>query len=126
MHNGRIIIAGLVIFLILLTSPIWYSAASGKISYVPEPEIVTGEEQCIEDVQYMRDNHMEMLEEWRERVVREGERTYVASDNQNYDMSLTGTCLDCHSNKTEFCDRCHDYTGVSPNCWNCHIVPEGD
>ena len=126
MHNARIIIPGLVIFFILLTSPIWFSAASGKIDYVPESEIITDAEQCVESAQYMRDNHMHLLDEWRQRVVRDGERDYVAGDGRNYDMSLTGTCLECHPNKAEFCDRCHDYTGVSPNCWDCHIVPEGD
>jgi hypothetical protein len=36
-------------------------------------------------------------------------------------MSLSNTCLDCHSNKAEFCDRCHNYASVSPYCWDCHI-----
>ena len=34
-----------------------------------------------------------------------------------------GVCVKCHSNKERFCDRCHDYAGVKPTCWNCHIVP---
>ncbi len=40
-------------------------------------------------------------------------------------MSLTLTCLECHSNKDKFCDRCHDYLRVSPGCWDCHNVPKG-
>ena len=28
-------------------------------------------------------------------------------------MSLSNTCLDCHSNKAEFCDRCHNYASVT-------------
>ena len=126
MYDAGKIIPGLVIFLILLTSPIWYSTVSGSISYVPEPEIVTEENQCIEPVQYMRDNHMHLLDEWRQLVVREGKHIYVASDGREYEMRLTGTCMKCHSNKAEFCDQCHNYTGVKPNCWDCHNVPEGD
>ena len=29
-------------------------------------------------------------------------------------------CLDCHKNKSNFCDKCHDYMGVKPYCWECH------
>jgi hypothetical protein len=74
----------------------------------------------------MRATHMEMLDEWRDRVVREGERMYQASDGKSYEMSLTHTCLECHSNKAEFCDACHNYTAVTPYCWDCHIDPKTD
>jgi hypothetical protein len=36
-------------------------------------------------------------------------------------MSLSNTCLDCHSNYTEFCERCHQYASIEPYCWDCHI-----
>jgi hypothetical protein len=40
-------------------------------------------------------------------------------------MSLTGTCLTgCHTNKAEFCDRCHNYAAVSVYCWDCHVDPK--
>jgi hypothetical protein len=39
-------------------------------------------------------------------------------------MSLTGTCLDCHSDKEKFCDACHTYSAVDPYCWDCHVIPE--
>jgi len=32
--------------------------------------------------------------------------------------------MDCHNNKTKFCDQCHNYAGVSPYCWECHIEPK--
>jgi hypothetical protein len=34
------------------------------------------------------------------------------------------TCLECHSNKTKFCDQCHNYLDVQPYCWDCHLVPK--
>ena len=126
MFDAAKIILGLVIFFCLLTSPIWYSMVSGKAGYVPELEIVTEEKQCIEETQYMRDKHMDLLNDWRESVVRQGNRTYIAGDGREYNISLTGTCMDCHSNKVEFCDRCHTYVEVRPDCWDCHISPEGD
>ena len=124
MYDAKKIIPGIIIFLLLITFPVWYSVASGNTDYVPEPEIITEEEQCVEPAQYMRDNHTDLLSEWRESVVREGIRTYVASDGQEYDMSLTRTCVDCHSNKAQFCDQCHDYVGAKPGCWDCHNLPE--
>ena len=126
MYDADKIIPGLIIFFCLISFPIWYTTVSGKVAYAPEPEIVTEEKQCIEATQYMRDKHMDLLNEWRETVTREGIRTYIASDGREYNVSLTGTCMDCHSNKAEFCDQCHDYVGVKPNCWDCHNPPQGD
>ena len=126
MFDANKIIPGLIVFLLLVTFPVWYVMASGKADYVPAPEIVTEGKQCIESAEYMRDKHMDLLNDWRESVVRDGTRTYIASDGQEYDMSLTGTCMNCHSNKAEFCDQCHDYTAVKPDCWDCHNPPKGD
>jgi hypothetical protein len=72
----------------------------------------------------MKAKHMELLDTWRQAVVREGESLYVASDRKQYRMSLSNTCLNCHSNKDQFCDRCHNYAGVKPACWTCHVVPQ--
>ncbi len=124
MYDASKIIPGIILFFCLITFPLWYSVASGKADYVPEPEIITEEEQCVEPTQYMRSSHTDLLNEWRESVVRGGTRTYVASDGREYDMSLTGTCTSCHSNKAQFCDQCHSYVGVTPGCWNCHNPPE--
>ena len=126
MYDAGKIIPGLIIFGVLLTSPIWYSVASGQISYVPQPKIVTEAKQCVESKEYMRENHMHLLDQWRQMVVRDDEHIYVASDGRQYDISLTDTCLKCHPNKQEFCDQCHNYTGVKPNCWDCHNEPEGN
>lgn len=124
MHDAGKILAGLIIFLALLTSPIWYNAASGRASYVPEPKIVTKAEQCVAPKDYMKANHMDLLNEWRDLVVRDGKRIYDSFDGKEYIMSLSNTCMDCHSNKSDFCDSCHDYSGVEPYCWDCHVEPE--
>ena len=70
--------------------------------------------------EYMKDNHMQLLDEWRNDVVRDGSREYESASGQVYEKSLDGTCLECHSNREEFCDSCHDYASVDPYCWDCH------
>ena len=80
----------------------------------------------MEATEYMKKNHVDLLNSWKDKVVRDGDLKYVASDGKEYTMSLTLTCLGCHSNKDKFCDRCHDYLRVSPRCWDCHNVPKGE
>jgi len=125
MYDAGKIIPGIVIFFCLISFPIWVSAASGNIDYTPELNLPADEEQCVESAEWMKANHMDLLIDWRETVVRDGFRTYTASDEKQYLISLTDTCIDCHSPKAEFCDRCHDYVAAKPNCWNCHVDPEG-
>jgi cytochrome c len=121
------IIAGIVIFLILITLPFWYGR--GKAVAPPQLDLDTpaigllADKSCVEDAAWMRENHMKLLDAWRDSVVREGNRTYTAKNGKVFEMGLTGNCLKCHSNKDRFCDRCHDYVGVKPSCFNCHIVP---
>ncbi len=126
MHDGTKIIIGLVIFLVLATFPIWYSAATGRSGYTPELEYPVGETRCVESKEYMRAFHMDLLNEWRDTVVRGGERTYTSEDGSHHDMSLSRTCMDCHANKATFCDKCHDHLGVNPDCWDCHVEPGGE
>lgn len=126
MYDIGKILTGLIIFLCLITFPVYYGIASGKAAYRPEPKIVTQEKQCIEPAQYMRTKHMDLLNDWRESVVRQGNRIYVASDGKQHSISLVSTCLSCHQNKAEFCDQCHNYVGIKPNCWDCHTPPKKD
>jgi hypothetical protein len=121
--RGKILI-GLVIFLALATFPIWYNLVKGEQSR--PPEIVKPEEgQCVRETQYMKTEHMQLLMDWRDEVVRENSRIFVADDGTRYYKSLSATCMSCHANKDEFCDRCHDYLHVKPYCWDCHVEPKG-
>ncbi|MDI6655074.1 MAG: sulfate reduction electron transfer complex DsrMKJOP subunit DsrJ [Candidatus Hydrothermarchaeota archaeon] len=127
MYDAKWIVSGLIVFLCLVTLPLWYTAAAGGLGYKVEPKIITEEKKCIEPTEFMRDEHMVLLNKWRDTVVRGGERIYVASDGEIYDMSLTKGCMRCHSNKEEFCDECHNYVGVvNPYCWDCHTYPGGE
>jgi hypothetical protein len=130
MRDGGKIAIGLVIFLILITFPIWYNIAKGKATYVPQlaPAVravnTPSGKQCIRPTEYMIANHMNILNQWRDSVVRMGDRFFVAADGQVMERSLTHTCLNCHADKAEFCDKCHSYMGVDPYCWNCHVIPK--
>jgi hypothetical protein len=125
MYDGGKIIAGLIIFVVLATFPIWYTATFGEVAAKPDPKIITPEKNCVAETEYIKAHHMDLLNEWRNLVVREGKRSYTSHSGRLFEMSLSNTCMDCHSNKTEFCDECHNYMGVDPYCWECHIEPEG-
>ncbi|MBI2868715.1 MAG: sulfate reduction electron transfer complex DsrMKJOP subunit DsrJ [Chloroflexi bacterium] len=123
MYNTGKILLGAALFLGLVSYPAWYTLGS-QAAGPPELEKPAAGELCVEDAGYMRAEHADLLAFWRETAVRDGERAYAAESGRSYAISLTGTCLDCHENKARFCDRCHDYLGVKPDCWNCHITPE--
>jgi len=125
MYDSGKIILGLIIFVGLFTSPIWYDLASGKAADKPNLVLPAKEDQkeCVNTAEYMREFHMDLLNVWRDEVVRKGIRTYTSYTGKRYDMSLTNTCTGCHSNTSEFCDQCHNYVGVTPYCWDCHIKP---
>lgn len=124
MYDAGKIIIGLVIFIALVSFPIWYDAARGDIPISADPKIITTEKECVAPTEYMRANHMDLLNQWRDAVVREGVRIFTAESGRKFEMSLSHTCMDCHSNKSEFCDECHTYAGVDTYCWDCHVEPE--
>jgi hypothetical protein len=152
MYDGGKIIAGLIIGVGLLLAPFFYNA--GKAAKAPEPELTPKAKEakeCVAPTTYMQRYHMQLLDDWRHSVVRSGERYYDTSkgtwhlrlwedlgyatadageraykmrDKKIYYKSLQVTCMDCHSNKSKFCDQCHNYMGVVPYCWDCHIEPK--
>lgn len=78
---------------------------------------------CVEDTDFMRRNHMDILKHQRDETVLKGVR------NRKYSLK---ECLDCHvvygpdeaavtaSSPTHFCRSCHDYAAVSIDCFECH------
>ena len=125
MNDKKWIITGLVIFILIFTFPLWYNHL--KEAPAPEPKLsdkAKAAKECIAPKDAMKVEHMQILDVWRDAVVRGGERIYVGSTGKEFNMSLTNTCLDCHSEKAEFCDKCHNYASVSPYCWDCHIDPK--
>jgi hypothetical protein len=90
----------------------------------PKPAIeraIKGE-RCVEDTDYMRRNHMELLKHHRDRTVHEGVRTRQHSLKE---------CIECHASKTNhsvadskdnFCVSCHSYASVKIDCFECHAT----
>ena len=120
--DKNLIIIGLVIFVLIATFPFWYN--HGKAAAKPDPqytEKAKAAKSCVRDKKFMKSEHMRILDEWRDVVVRDASRKYINSKGEKFEMSLSNTCLDCHSNKAEFCDKCHSYASVDPYCWDCHI-----
>lgn len=132
MYNSGKIIAGLIVFVALFTFPFYYNF--GKANAKPEPKTDTpeiqewvakyGKKECVESKEFMRGEHMQLLNQWRDSVVRDGNRIYVNSTGRSFTISLQNTCMHCHSNKKDFCDQCHNYMAVKPYCWSCHIQPK--
>lgn len=122
MFNKGLISAGLIVFVVVATSPFWLNFGNAE---APPEVVLTAKAKaagsCVRSLDYMKRYHMQLLNTWRTSVVRDGNTVYVNSEGKSYTMSLTKTCLDCHSNKAEFCDRCHNYASITPYCFDCHI-----
>jgi hypothetical protein len=125
MHDAGKIVPGLALFVAVVTAPFWWNLATGAEPRVPEIAKPATGTRCVEDTATMRRDHMKLLVSWREDVVRSGDRVFVAADGRRFAKSLTGTCLQCHTDKKASCDRCHDYLDVHPSCWECHVDTGG-
>ncbi|HSL62336.1 MAG TPA: sulfate reduction electron transfer complex DsrMKJOP subunit DsrJ [Desulfotignum sp.] len=123
------IVTGLAIFVLAVLSPFWFNLVT-TTQAAPEPELLGPAKEarkCVLDKYDMRANHMSLLDEWRDAVVRNADRIYVAANGHSFNMSLStgeNSCLGCHADKEKFCDACHVYTSVDPYCWECHINPK--
>ena len=134
-YNKGPVFLGILVFLALALFPFYNNF--GKTNKKPEPktdtpaimeyEKLNGKKECIESKEYMRAEHMQILNQWRDSVVRDYNRGYISDSNhQRWNMSLQNECMRCHSNKKKFCDECHNYLAVKPYCWDCHIAPKED
>lgn len=133
-YDGGKIFLGLLVFVALATFPFTFNMVMGKGTKAPEPktdtptilewEKVHGKKECVESKEFMRTEHMQLLNDWRDSVVRDYNRTYISTaSHKRFNMSLQNGCMQCHSNKKKFCDECHTYLSVKPYCWDCHIAP---
>lgn len=123
MNDRPLILAGLTLFVGLVTTPLWHCALDRQAALAAPPiKLPAQEKQCVAPSDYMRTSHMELLKHWQHEAARDGLRQFVAFNGKTYDKNPTRTCLtQCHTDRKEFCEKCHDYAGVSdPDCWNCH------
>jgi len=127
--TNKWIVTGLAVFVLAVLSPFWFNMVT-TTQAAPEPELLGRAKEarkCVLDKYDMRANHMSLLDEWRDAVVRDADRIYVAANGNSFNMSLStgeNSCLGCHEDKAKFCDSCHTYTSVEPYCWECHTNPK--
>lgn len=90
------------------------------------PKLEKGKgDKCVEDTQFMRRNHMDLLKHHRDDTMRRGIRTTKHSLKK---------CVECHASETtgsvaaskgDFCAACHSYASVKLDCWDCHATKPG-
>jgi len=91
---------------------------------VPMPVIPMGQgDSCVEDTDFMRRNHMNLLKHQRDETMLRGVRS------KQYSLK---ECISCHAvigsdaipvtvaSPQHFCRSCHDYAAVSIDCFQCH------
>lgn len=122
MHRG-VKKAVFTLLLCLLAGAGAYAAERGEATYasrVPVPAVPAAKGgQCVEDPQFMRRNHMQLLKHGRDATMREGKRT---------DTRGLQNCVECHAHpetqrvtgKEGFCEACHSYAAVKIDCFSCH------
>ena len=92
MYDKGKVMVGLCIFVVLITFPFWYNF--GKAAPAPEPKLsekAKAAKECVMPTAYMKAEHMQILNEWRDAVVRDGKRIYENSSGKKFNMSLTNT-----------------------------------
>jgi len=121
MYDSGKIITGLIIFVLFITFPVWYNHFDAGAT--PKPELPKTEKKCVKSLEEMKAKHMQLLIQWRDDVLRDGDRSFFPIEGKQYQKSLQNTCMKCHASKKKFCDTCHTYASVSPYCWDCHLAP---
>ncbi len=134
LYHGAYILPTLALFLVAATLPVWRGAVIRRPGFQSPPN--PQGQRCIEPKGVMRTEHVRLLKRWRDEVVREDRRLYVARDGRAWEKSLVKTCLSCHQPATlpinhqpatinpsaaAACDECHQYVNAKLDCWNCHL-----
>jgi len=121
MHNTLITIAGLAL---LAFSAFAFADedSSEKLSFKPDvPHPTNGTTECVQPEDEMKKNHMNYILHQRDETMHEGIRT------KQYSLK---ECINCHVPKNSearfgddkhFCSSCHNFTGVSIDCFQCHM-----
>ncbi|MCI5212204.1 MAG: cytochrome C [Candidatus Electrothrix sp. ATG2] len=127
MYDSGKIIAGLVIFVVLITFPVWYNNLIGDVEAIPAVTDTELSEAMFQGITFpndakhalstaeMRSTHMQMLETIHAKAMADG---YTPEkDGKKKSMQ----CMMCHGTKEKFCDSCHVHAAVeTTDCWSCH------
>ena len=114
----------------MLAALLLFSVSGFVTADVPLPDIPKGKgDKCVEDTDFMRKNHMELILHQRDETVHKGIRTKKHSFKE---------CINCHAVKDadnvpvsfkspkHFCNSCHTYAAVKIDCFECHASRPGN
>ena len=121
----RYLVAALLLVLSGVTLAVYASSGAPReqAGRVPVPALsLPAGEQCVEESDVMRRQHMHLLHREKEAAVRQGVRSP--------ERGLQG-CVDCHAGPATdyagqpagdvaFCASCHSYSAVRTDCFQCH------
>ena len=82
LYNKTPVYIGILILVVIITAPFWVGLF-GK-NYTSTGVTTPKEAACIENVEFMRAQHMRLLNEWRDQALRHENRTYVATDGKKW------------------------------------------
>ncbi len=110
-------------------APAVTTAEERLVPLIPQGGIPQGKSQrCVEETGFMRRNHMELLKHQRDQTMYKGIRTTRHSLRE---------CVSCHAvlgsdgrpvtiaSSEHFCNSCHTYAAVTPDCFMCHASTPG-
>ena len=120
-HGAQaLVLTGLACLLMIASAQAQENLDSG----VPMPTIPMGQgDSCVEDTDFMRRNHMNLLKHQRDETMLKGVR------DEQYSLK---ECISCHvvkgpdavpltvASPQHFCRSCHDYAAVNIDCFQCH------
>ena len=109
----------------LLAAPFAVSYLNRDRTPLQRPELPRDAKECVKPAAEMRAEHMVLLRQWRDDVVRRGDRKEVMVGGVAHEKSLSKTCMKCHGDREKFCDRCHAALSSAPKCWDCHNIRKG-
>lgn len=112
--RGSIVLALAVMTLPMIFTLVGFAARPSPSTPWLEP--ARARTTCILPREEMRYQHMTHLKALRDRVVRQGDRSALIGARP---AGIT-SCKGCHAHREQFCDRCHQQAGVSPDCFACH------
>jgi hypothetical protein len=116
-NNTGIAVLAILIILIpfgySLVAAVFASGADETELFLEKPDAMYTK--CVEDTEYMRYHHWELLRQVRDEVVREGVKTWKFGLDD---------CWTCHTSRQRFCDQCHNASNVQLLCFNCHYDPD--
>ncbi|HED33939.1 MAG TPA: hypothetical protein ENJ08_06935 [Gammaproteobacteria bacterium] len=95
--------------------------SSEKPSFAPDvPHPTNGSTECVRPEDDMKANHMKYILHQRDETMHKGIRTETFALHE---------CINCHVEKNSkarfgdsehFCSSCHNFAGVSIDCFQCH------